>query len=711
MGMAIGYDWLYNWMTPEKRKFLEEQMYEKGINDYILGYQGRNYGMLRGIVSNANWCMVLNGGGCMLGMSLFDVYPDECAYIISNSVRGLESCLDGFAPHGIWFEGIGYAGMALEFLGCQMDCLEKLSGATYTIDSAEGLSESPRATLYEQSPLGAFPYQDNSGAGIQNDATMFYLADYFNDHGVIGAWFQGLGGQPQGGDLVRTMIWHKPEAVNATVELSPDIYSPGNEVVTARDKWGTDTKTFVGMKGGSPQLPHAHMYMGDFQYYANGVRWTAFVGAEDYNLPGYWRTGDDDLRWSYYGLRAEAKNCLVINPDQRGGFMAYSNARFTRFESKPRGMIAVLDMTDAYGEDRVSSASRSYYLTDNRRSFVVRDEAQLKKESELLWFLQTEQEVEIDGNSIILYQKINPSNKVRIDFATSAPIEISVGEAKPLPTSPNPEGLRDTSSIKRITVKMTASSNASITAKFTPSDVEGDDVSKYDVSSSLWTVPDGDLPSEPKLDTLVIDVINYDVNNKNTACFYKVSKMTVPPQIIAESSVYDVEIVNAKTLADTSYIILRGENGAQSKYTINFYETPEVKIDGYTEADIISVSASAIPQPENGIENVTDRDFSTRWSAEDLQYIVIDLGKEVAFDAVAMAFYSGDSRSYGLKISVSNNNEDYSTVFEGNSSASTNDFEHFAFEAQKARYIKIEGNGSSANKWNSWTEVAVLSKK
>lgn len=707
VGMAIGYDWLYHYMTPEQRAYIEKGMYDNCLNDYILGYQDSQSSMERGITSTNNWNAVVNGGASIAAMSLFDVYSEECAYIVANATRGAEYAIYNFAPNGSWFEGIGYACMTQEYLAYQFAPLEQILGTTYALDATEGLSSTARSILYLQSPLGAFAYLDNASTSVQYDAAMFWFAEHYDDGGVVGTWLNLLGSVPQGDDLARTMLWYKPDSVGKSADMSLDIYNPGDEIVTMRDEWSKDSMAFVGAKGGTPGMAHGHMDIGDFAYYANGAMWTGYLGGEDYNLPGYWDYNDESFRWSYYGLRAEAKNCLVIDPDEYGGFKSEAKAEFIKYESKNRGTIAVLDMTDSYGLDKVSHAKRGFFFTDERRSLVVRDEMKLNGNSELYWFMQTAQNVEVIGDTVVLSQKDSPSNKVVITFECSAPFELSVGKSEPLSTSPHPDGMADRSRFKRIMLKMETSGDAYITAKLTPVDVYGTDVSEFNKSVMDWSIPDGELTMPPVLDTLIIDGVEYDVKTKNIDYFYKGYK-TETPEIKALSSKYDVKINDAKSFDSDVTITLTDSHGTTSIYTIAYHEIPEVKVDGYKEIDIAGIIPSAVPQLENGAENVLDRELSTRWSAEGEQYIILDLGKDVDFAAVAMAFYNGDARNYSINISVSSDNVSYNSIYDGKSSGMTNDYECFTFEQQRARYIKIKGDGSSANAWNSWSEIAVM---
>lgn len=495
IGMAIGYDWLYDWLSTDSEKLalVEEGMYTNGISPYVSGYRNRNDEMVRGITADNNWGPVVNAGGAVLALALSDRYPEEAAYIVSNSVRAIEPALVHFAPKGSWYEGIGYASMTQEYLAYHFAVMNEILGTVYSVDAAEGLSTTARAILYLQSPLGAFAYLDSASQSVQCDSALLYFAEYYNDSEVVGTWFQTFDIDWQTDDLVRTMLWYKPESASKTAELETDVYNPGEEVITARDTWEKTSDTFVGMKGGSPNIPHGHMDIGDFAFYANGTRWTGFVGNESYNLDGYWEYGDDSLRWTYYGLRAEAKNCLVIDPDESGGFLSNSKAEFTRYESKPKGMIAVLDMTSSYGSEKVTKAERGYYFTDERQSLVVRDEVSLTKTSDLCWFMQTEHNCEVIGNSVIISSKSTPHRRVVLSFECSDDFEISVGQSEPLETSPKPDGLKDTSWMNRIMLKMNTSGQASITAKLTPYGLDLSEVSDYDKSFAQWSIAEGEL--------------------------------------------------------------------------------------------------------------------------------------------------------------------------------------------------------------------------
>ena len=82
------------------------------------------------------------------------------------------------------------------------------------------------------------------------------------------------------------------------------------DVVTLRTRWQDGEATFMGFKAGEMGASHGNLDAGSFVLDALGTRWAVDLGGDDYALPGYFGS----QRWTYYRLRAEGHNTLVINP-------------------------------------------------------------------------------------------------------------------------------------------------------------------------------------------------------------------------------------------------------------------------------------------------------------------------------------------------------------------------------------------------------------
>lgn len=137
--------------------------------------------------------------------------------------------------------------------------------------------------------------------------------------------------------------------------------------------------------------------------------------------------------------------------------------------------------------------------------------------------------------------------------------------------------------------------------------------------------------------------------------------------------------------SDTRYLIAATKKAEESKY---------------------KVEASSVPQPENAPSMTMDGDLGTRFATEGEQWIQYDLEEVKEMDSISLAFYMGASRRYNMGIHLSEDGENYTTVFEGRTSGTTENLERYTFDKQQARYIKITLNGNNENDWSNLSEIA-----
>jgi hypothetical protein len=130
--------------------------------------------------------------------------------------------------------------------------------------------------------------------------------------------------------------------------IASDRYFEGVEVATMRDGWDKTNGWSVGFKAGANTVDHAHLDAGSFVVEAKGVRWAVDLGPDDYDLPGYSHDDGDEQRWTYYRLRAEGHNTLVINPGKGPDQDRNGSGRITSFTSTPQGVALTADLTGVY---------------------------------------------------------------------------------------------------------------------------------------------------------------------------------------------------------------------------------------------------------------------------------------------------------------------------------------------------------------------------
>ena len=124
--------------------------------------------------------------------------------------------------------------------------------------------------------------------------------------------------------------------------------------------------------------------------------------------------------------------------------------------------------------------------------------------------------------------------------------------------------------------------------------------------------------------------------------------------------------------------------------------------------DIADVTASSVPEPANGPENVIDGNFSTRWSAEGEESLQFDLGEVKTLGYIGLSFHSGSARQTIFDLQISEDGRKWTTVFSGRSSGTTNDLEAYDLQNLQGRYVKYAGHGNTINGWNSVTEAKIF---
>jgi len=126
-----------------------------------------------------------------------------------------------------------------------------------------------------------------------------------------------------------------------------------------------------------------------------------------------------------------------------------------------------------------------------------------------------------------------------------------------------------------------------------------------------------------------------------------------------------------------------------------------------TAYEITEVEASAEPQSDNPAKHAVDGSLETRWSAEGEVNISLDLGEEKPIGYVGVAIHKGDSRIQYFDVQASKDGNNWSSVYEGQSSGKTTDIEIYDVKDVNARYVRVFGHEADSSTWNSFTEICV----
>ena len=440
-GFAIGYDWFYDGWTPEQRKSIRSAIIEKGLKPALNVYRGTPRPSSPWNKVRHNWNQVCNGGIGIGALAIADGEPVLAGELLNAALNSIQLAMREFAPDGAWAEGPGYWNYATTYNVALLAGLETALGTDFGLSRIPGFSECGLFPIYVTGPIGkTFNYADG-GEGTIRAPHMFWLAKKLARPDYA-AYQRRVITHPNALDL----LWFDCEFANAKPSLPLDKYFRDAEVVTLRSAWEDRNAVFVGFKAGDNKANHSNLDLGTFVLDALGVRWALDLGADDYNLPGYF----GQQRWSYYRLRAEGHNTLVINPDAEPDQPPSAATRIMRFESKPERAFGIADLTAAYAK-HACHVERGIALLDRKR-VLVQDEIQADSPSEVWWFLHTKSAVHLaaDGASATLTEG---DAQLRVTVLSPPHARLSVRDAAPSPSSPHPERQNANNGVRKLAIQ------------------------------------------------------------------------------------------------------------------------------------------------------------------------------------------------------------------------------------------------------------------
>jgi hypothetical protein len=467
-GLAIGYDWLYDEWTPAQRETLRRAMLEKGIQfandvhtkDFTRWPEAarRSLASIGWSEANFNWNQVCNAGIGMGALALLDEAPQACGQFIQAAIRSIQRPMAEFAPDGAWEEGPGYWNYATSHNVLFLSALESALGTDFGLSQAPGFAETGLFPLYFTGPLGrTFNFADGLDTRYPVPQ-LFWLARKFNR--PVYATHARHAALPKALDL----LWFDPHSESPPASSLPlDKHFCRKEIAFFRSAWDDRDAVFIGFKAGDNKATHGHLDLGSFVLDALGARWAVDLGGENYSLPGYWDIAKG--RWSYYRLRAEGHNTLVINPGAEADQDPKASTRIVRFQSEPEKAFAIADLTPAYA-GQASQVQRGMALLD-RRLVLLQDEVQTEKAADVWWFLHTpaQGEVSDDGATATLTQ-----GNVRLMASVLSPpgARFRWMGAEALPTSPNPNGQKKNDGVRKLAVHLSGVTNVRLAVLLTP---------------------------------------------------------------------------------------------------------------------------------------------------------------------------------------------------------------------------------------------------
>ena len=433
--VAIAYDWLYDEWTPAQRQVMVDAIVKHGLKPGIEAHaKGRWW-----TKTTNNWNQVCHGGLITAALAIADQSPQEAAQMIELSVKALPLSMNRYTPNGGYEEGPSYWSYGTRYNVYGLASLNNALGHDFGLGDTPGFAKTCHFILHASGTSGlAFNYGDGSAKAIAEPVYYYFAKRY---HDPLAAQ---LARQHNKGDAL-DLLWYDPALLEQDAQPLPlDAHYPKAGVITMRTAWDDKQAAYLAVKGGLNGIAHSQLDHGTFIYENKGVRWFLDFGADDYNLPGYFKAGQKGQRWTYYRNRAEGHNTLVINPDDQPDQGVKAEASMD-LESTANRVRASIDLSAAYEVP----AKREFEFDRSSGGFTVTDTLAFKRPSEIWWFAHTLAEIELSADGRTAQLK-RDGQTLRVKLLEPADAVFTVRDTTPLPTSPNPAGQNPNNGAKKL---------------------------------------------------------------------------------------------------------------------------------------------------------------------------------------------------------------------------------------------------------------------
>jgi hypothetical protein len=391
--LGLGYDWLFDYLSPQDRLTIRQAIVTKGLDPGIAGLSAG--GRLQKL--HNNWVQVCNGGLTFGALAVAEEEKTKAAEIVTLSRSPMTKIMQLFAPDGGFEEGPIYWNYATSYNVFYLAALESALGTDFGLSQATGFANTGNYRMQTIGPLGKDANFGDAAEQISIAPQMLWLARKFNHpeyllHEQTIAQLGSLNRKPEESSRlsILELLWNQPHNGNlASFYLPTGTKFDRVAAAFVRSAWGDTNAVYFGFKGGSNHSSHGHLDLGTFVLDAFGERWAIDLGGDSYGLPGYFGT----QRWSYYRTRTEGHNTLTVD-NQNEDLKA--EAPLTTFFSGPNRSFAIADLKAAYPE-KLAGWQRGIMLL-NQRQVLLQDEVMPRKAAAIAWNFHTRAAITIAGN-------------------------------------------------------------------------------------------------------------------------------------------------------------------------------------------------------------------------------------------------------------------------------------------------------------------------
>lgn len=428
MGVAIGYDWLYDALDDVTKENIRQAIVEKAFNASKVSSHNWFYDRKN------NWNQVCNAGLVYGALAIMEDEPTASVEIIEKALSTNRKVLDIYAPDGNYPEGPGYWAYGTSFQVMMIAALQSALGGDAGLSEAPGFMASAEYMLYMNSPSGQWFNYSDCGRVVQPLPAMFWFAEKNNDPSLL---FEELKLLNKGNYFRRfeeerllpvALIFGKNVALNQETPPQKSVWSGKGTtpVVVVRKGWNGETDQYLGVKGGKAVTDHAHMDAGSFVYDIGATRWAMDFGMQSYGVVeaagvDLWNMGQNSERWDVFRLHNKNHNTITINNQRHN---VNGEAQLIEVYDSDIKKGAKLDLTDALNlADELENAIRTVTLENDTYLQIVDELKAGEQPVEVYWNMVSSGSVKIiDANTMVVSKegkelevKVNASLDFELD--------------------------------------------------------------------------------------------------------------------------------------------------------------------------------------------------------------------------------------------------------------------------------------------------------
>ena len=321
MAVAIGYDWLYDRMTPAERKTVARAIIDKGLKP------AQNPGDAWFYRSEINWNSVCNAGMVYGALAVWEEDPEFCRSMLEKSLESNKLAYKAYEGGG-YPEGYNYWGYGTSFQIMLEAAVESAFPERWPVGAGHlpyDFLASADFIRFTSTPAGncysfSDSYRKASGQYMQawlmtrtGDPTLLYPelrimedTDYKRlcEERLFPMFLISLGKAP--GFEITPPEGHYYECGGTT------------PIFVYRSGWRSRDDDYLGVKGGLTMSSHSHCDQGSFYFESDGVAWATDLGMQDYNSlesagVDLWDMTQDSERWSVFRIGPFSHNILTVN--------------------------------------------------------------------------------------------------------------------------------------------------------------------------------------------------------------------------------------------------------------------------------------------------------------------------------------------------------------------------------------------------------------